>query len=48
MHNDPQSIIIVAGIGDVEYSFEDGRSHLKSDGIYIPRKVAHKANIFRS
>jgi len=48
MHDDPQSLIIVAGIGDVEYSFEDGSSHLlkPGDGIYIPRKVAHKANIF--
>ena len=48
MHDDPQSLMIVAGIGDVEYSFEDGSSHLlkPGDGIYIPRKVAHKANIF--
>ena len=48
MHDDPNSLLIVAGIGDVEYSFEDGSSHLlkPGDGIYIPRKVAHKANIF--
>ena len=32
MHDDPQSLMIVAGIGDVEYSFEDGSSHLLKNG----------------
>ena len=48
MHNDPMSSIIVAGIGDVEYSFKDGSSYIlkPGDGIYIPREVYHKPNIF--
>ena len=48
MHNDQMSSIIVAGIGDVEYSFKDGSSYVlkPGDGIYIPREVYHKPNIF--
>ena len=48
MHDDQMSSIIVAGIGDVEYSFKDGSSYIlkPGDGIYIPRGVSHKPNIF--
>ena len=47
-HNDSMSSIIVAGIGDVEYSFDDGKSYVlhPGDGIYIPRGTYHKPNIF--
>ena len=48
MHNDQMSSIIVASIGDVEYNFKDGSSYIlkPGDGIYIPRGVYHKPNIF--
>jgi len=47
-HNDSMSVLIVAAINDIEYSFDDGSSYLLNpgDGIFIPRGVYHKPKVF--
>lgn len=47
-HNDPMSVLIVAGLGEIEYEFDDKKKYLISpgDAIYIPKGIYHKPKIF--
>lgn len=47
-HNDTMSVLIVAAINDIEYSFDDGSSYVLNpgDAIFIPRGVYHKPRVF--
>jgi len=49
-HDDLMSVLIVAGLGEVEYEFDDGKKYTinPGDAIYIPRKTYHKPKIFGS